>query len=501
MKNNIIEAIVSGLNGLGIAFSRNEGSDLLIQAGFLDASWGVGNKRINYQARILADEATQTVYMWEFTKEEGAGLSFGASGETFTQTGKTLYRKVKSVQYGPEGKAYEINMDLGAIPKLVKEAAKSQGWKFKTVLKKEKAMFGASGASAAGTTTAGASASAAGAGAAATATAIPHEAPQRAPVGKKPIGTFSWLVFFFVLFVVAALFFLSETSVTGWALAGAAFLLILILQSRLAAKGCLPRILLWISAVVVLFLVYAFTTDTEQGGKAGKAESKPAVSNSSEKASGSSGQASQAKSPFTINQYMMTVLAGDHVDYKAKTSMPYAYAYFVLSVNKDSGNDKSYAVKSMKITNFKVEKQEAGKVAFYKVMGRDNAFDPTKRKGFEMGAELEAREVELSELMNVIGDSAFVKSENNGGYTGRLEFICFQEHKSSAIKEDYNALNTQQLAAIIKPAVVSFDLVIENETGETFVKHFRQELFTTGQIENTEVINSYQNEVIEGGAK
>jgi glycine cleavage system H lipoate-binding protein len=40
---------------------------------------------------------------------------------------------VKNVQYGLDGKVYEYSLDLGAIPKTVKETAKQYGWKFKTV--------------------------------------------------------------------------------------------------------------------------------------------------------------------------------------------------------------------------------------------------------------------------------------------------------------------------------------------------------------------------------
>jgi hypothetical protein len=50
-------------------------------------------------------------------------------------------RKVKSVQYGPDGKAYEYTLDLGAVSKLVKDIAKRHGWKFKTVLSRSKASY------------------------------------------------------------------------------------------------------------------------------------------------------------------------------------------------------------------------------------------------------------------------------------------------------------------------------------------------------------------------
>lgn len=103
---------------------------------------GVREKTISYETYIFANELDKTVYMYEKTTEVGGGLSFGGGGSgTSFQSGKMLFRKVKSVQYGPDGKAYEIKLDLGAIPKAAKETAKKHGWKFKTVLSKSKALY------------------------------------------------------------------------------------------------------------------------------------------------------------------------------------------------------------------------------------------------------------------------------------------------------------------------------------------------------------------------
>jgi hypothetical protein len=79
--------------------------------------------------------------MFEKTTEISSGVSFGMSGAMTTQSGKTLFRQVKSVQYGPEGKVYEYAFDLGAIPKTVKQIASQNDWKFKTVVFKKKAMY------------------------------------------------------------------------------------------------------------------------------------------------------------------------------------------------------------------------------------------------------------------------------------------------------------------------------------------------------------------------
>jgi len=141
MKQQILSEIWSRLAAMGIPLQNGKGADITVGAEFLDARWSTGSKKISYEASIYANEQDSVVYMYEKTTEVGRGLSFGMSGESSFQSGSTLFRKVKSVQYGPDGKAYEFNLDLGEIPKTVKETAKRFGWKFKTVLNKKKAMY------------------------------------------------------------------------------------------------------------------------------------------------------------------------------------------------------------------------------------------------------------------------------------------------------------------------------------------------------------------------
>ena len=47
----------------------------------------------------------------------------------------------RCVQYDSEGKVVEYSFDLGAILKIVKEIAKANGWKFRTVIMKKKVMY------------------------------------------------------------------------------------------------------------------------------------------------------------------------------------------------------------------------------------------------------------------------------------------------------------------------------------------------------------------------
>ena len=141
MKKELLLEIENQISALGISVATGEKTDLTIDAELLDASFSTGKKKIKYEAMILLDEAEKAVRMYEKTTELSAGVSFGMSGETSFQSGSTLMRKVKSVQYGPEGKVFEYNFDLGAISKAVKSAAKEHGWSFKTVILKKNAMY------------------------------------------------------------------------------------------------------------------------------------------------------------------------------------------------------------------------------------------------------------------------------------------------------------------------------------------------------------------------
>lgn len=140
MKQDLLQEMETQLSAIGIKAERSDKTDLSVDAELLDASFSTGKKKLRYEAMILLDEADKTVKMHEKTTEISAGVSFGMSGESSFQSGSTLFRKVKSIQYGPEGKAFEYNFDLGAIPKSIKEAAQAAGWKFKTVIIRKNAM-------------------------------------------------------------------------------------------------------------------------------------------------------------------------------------------------------------------------------------------------------------------------------------------------------------------------------------------------------------------------
>jgi hypothetical protein len=140
-RSTIIEGIRSRWTALGIPFRIGDGADLAVEATFLDAEWGSGSRKIAYEASVLVDDRDRTVTLFEKTTETGGGFSFGGSSESAFQSGTSLFRKVRSVQYGTDGKAYEVSLDLGAIPKAVKETAKAAGYGFRTALNRQKARY------------------------------------------------------------------------------------------------------------------------------------------------------------------------------------------------------------------------------------------------------------------------------------------------------------------------------------------------------------------------
>jgi len=140
-KQEMIDAITMRLRSLGVFPQESTVTDIEIQEEFLDAEWSTGKKKIEYRALALLDEDQNTLYFWEFKKETSAGFSFGFKSEKSSQACATVYRHVKGIGYGPEGKAYEYDLDLGAITRIFKEIATNEGWKFRVVLSKRKASY------------------------------------------------------------------------------------------------------------------------------------------------------------------------------------------------------------------------------------------------------------------------------------------------------------------------------------------------------------------------
>ena len=278
MKQQILSEINSKLSTLGISVQNGNGTDITINSEFLDAGWSTGSKKISYEASVFANQQDKVVYMYEKTTEVGHGLSFDAGSDSSFQSGTTLFRKVKSVQYGLDGKAYEYTLDLGAIPKAVKETAKQYGWKFKTVLSKNKAMHLAGYEP---TTIAQMEKSQ---------QPLQQQQPDKppvtpvqaqyqqqvqpqynnpqgefytqskAPAPKSKAGTLGLIAFIVLGVITVLIFMLMSVNLVGWiigaiTLAGFGFL-----QRKLVRKGCFLTIVLWIVAADILLMTLTFAS-------------------------------------------------------------------------------------------------------------------------------------------------------------------------------------------------------------------------------------------------
>jgi hypothetical protein len=141
IRQDILREIATQLSSLGVAATFGMGADVTINATFLDASWRTGKKKITFEASVFLDEVRHTAVMWQLTREVSSGFSFGVQSERWHQKGKTLYRMVKATQFGPDGKAYQYELDLGAITQAVEKSARLYGWAFETALRRETASY------------------------------------------------------------------------------------------------------------------------------------------------------------------------------------------------------------------------------------------------------------------------------------------------------------------------------------------------------------------------
>lgn len=276
MKEQMVYEVAAKLDQLHVPYTKGQSTDIAISCEFLDAGWSTGNKKINYDSFVFFDSENETVFMWECTKEIGSGFSMGSESESSFQSGTTLFRKVKSVQYGPEGQVYEYTLDLGAIPKAVKETAKTYGWKFKTVLKKEKALYPA------------------GYGMMEEQDEMERKTPPPDNVTvqpsvhsvepdikmNRPNNEVKHKVLTGILMAVAFILILPcyaflQVSILAWIFGAVTLMLFFVLARKVSSKGAIPIILIWILTMFIAFVILVFGASSEvlEEGTEGKNQS------------------------------------------------------------------------------------------------------------------------------------------------------------------------------------------------------------------------------------
>ncbi len=402
--------IATKLASLGISCQYGAGADIVIQADFLDASWGTGQKKIEYSASTFLDETEKTMYYWEFTKETGAGISFGGFGESSFQTGKTLFRKVKSVGYGPDGKAFEYSLDIGSIVKSFKETAKQYGWKFKVVLNRQKASY-PPGYQAEYQVAAPAYQEQGGwqqpLGQSQQPPMVPpvyaqqqqpqyaqQQQPQYAqqqPLqppqqqyadpggafyvqgsGSTPSGKGSgagrdkknsflfYLPYAILLIFTISLFIVGEVSVTGWAVGLALLLIMFFIRNIVLKKGCLTEIIFWIILLVIIVAVCLFTAGKDllnTGDNSSNATSQSGASPVTTMASSAASSSISANSPYTITFYQTYPSPNfRYIDSEAMKVRPVFQFNLLINMAYIASSDAEKPV-AYKVTNAKVTRQ------------------------------------------------------------------------------------------------------------------------------------------------
>src|SRR5665811_730762 len=141
MKEEIVQEIFTKLESLSLSPVRGGESDITVDCELLDAKGGSGDKKITYENAVLVDESEKTIFLYEKTAEKSKGFSFGSSGESSFQSGKTLMRHVKGTFIGTNGTVVNYDFDIGEISKSIKAIAEKNGFKFKTVLRRKSAQF------------------------------------------------------------------------------------------------------------------------------------------------------------------------------------------------------------------------------------------------------------------------------------------------------------------------------------------------------------------------
>jgi hypothetical protein len=138
MKPRLLTDIKNQLIQLGLEVEPSEEADLEIHQTFVNKTFLGGHHHIYYDLLIGINSKDEKVYVIEKVSKRKSGISATVEVSSFIQSGRNVYHKVKTKVYGLDGLAYELKLNLGDILKTIKKIAKSQGYGFKFVFRKDK---------------------------------------------------------------------------------------------------------------------------------------------------------------------------------------------------------------------------------------------------------------------------------------------------------------------------------------------------------------------------
>jgi len=115
-------------------------TDVVITSNPVDARWGAGHKRAEYNAALKVVEQERTVYFWEMLKERSQGMTFGTfESETYSTVGMKRSGTKHEAAIGPGSNSWQWG--YGTLRTLVEEVAARHGFTVRVVLARRSATW------------------------------------------------------------------------------------------------------------------------------------------------------------------------------------------------------------------------------------------------------------------------------------------------------------------------------------------------------------------------
>jgi hypothetical protein len=258
-KQIILEQVKNQLSHFGIPYAAEQNSGLTLYNEFVDTGWNTGEVRIIYEASIWLDEQIETAFMWEHIRQTGREP---AAEREISRDDLLGSRKVRCVQYGPEGQSLGDALDLGAVSALVEASVTGNGWKFKQVLRREQAQYAGQDTgqkSESGQISAAASKTPSSRADPDTpvSAAVPAVQPKIA-MADRIRRTLAFTSYGLLMVLVLVLFLVYRTDPIGWLIALPLYAVSCMFQFLVRKKGCVTGFVIYLltaAAILIDFLI------------------------------------------------------------------------------------------------------------------------------------------------------------------------------------------------------------------------------------------------------
>lgn len=254
-KQSMIDEIKTRLALMDVQVNEGGETDFAINQQLVLEGFGGRRGEIQLSVNAYLDEQNRVLYYYEKIVDKQKGFGFTGNSESSFQSGKSVKRKVILETLQSDGTRKTIRFNTGDISQVFKDAAKHYGWKYKMVLRRDKAMYPIGYIGLGGTNDQSSAA----------APNLGKQQQETPTASNKVPGLITpWKILFAFFTLIYLVFFLLGGAngvgiILGAAVLGAAYFL----RSRMMAKGCLTMVLMWIGVLVILFFLLMFTTGSE----------------------------------------------------------------------------------------------------------------------------------------------------------------------------------------------------------------------------------------------